>query len=110
MDEVNNGDGAGCWGPPRHCEFREDGTVSGSTGCNQFHGSYKVEGETIVIGPTRRRPGWPAGMTARWCSSATSSGRWQPHRVIIDAQGRLQLLDGSGAVQVGFSAGMIIVD
>jgi heat shock protein HslJ len=31
--------------------FADDGTVSGSGGCNQFSGSYTVDGESISIGP-----------------------------------------------------------
>jgi heat shock protein HslJ len=31
--------------------FAEDGTVSGSSGCNQYNGSYTLDGTAIAIGP-----------------------------------------------------------
>jgi heat shock protein HslJ len=32
-------------------EFADDGTLSGSSGCNTYSGSYTVEGDTVSIGP-----------------------------------------------------------
>jgi heat shock protein HslJ len=29
----------------------EDGTVSGTTGCNSFNGAYEIDGQNITIGP-----------------------------------------------------------
>ena len=31
--------------------FGVDGTVSGTTGCNSYNGTYKVDGASITIGP-----------------------------------------------------------
>ncbi len=31
--------------------FAEDGTVSGSSGCNTFTGEYKLEGDALTVGP-----------------------------------------------------------
>ncbi len=31
--------------------FGADGTVSGTTGCNQYNGTYKLDGGTITISP-----------------------------------------------------------
>jgi heat shock protein HslJ len=31
--------------------FNEDGTLSGNSGCNQYNGSYTVDGDQITIGP-----------------------------------------------------------
>jgi len=31
--------------------FTEDGKVSGSAGCNQYNGGYKLDGDAITIGP-----------------------------------------------------------
>jgi len=31
-------------------EFSEDGTVSGTDGCNRYHGTYTVEGDTLSVG------------------------------------------------------------
>lgn len=41
-----------------------DETISGDTGCNRFHGPYRVDGPTMSIGPltTTRRAGSPAEM------------------------------------------------
>ena len=32
-------------------EFSADGTISGSTGCNSFHGPYTLQGKKLEIGP-----------------------------------------------------------
>ena len=32
-------------------DFSADGTISGNTGCNSFHGDYTLEGETLHVGP-----------------------------------------------------------
>ena len=45
--------------------FSEDGTVSGSSGCNSYQGAYRVDGSSIVIGPlasTLRACGEPGVM------------------------------------------------
>jgi putative lipoprotein len=41
-----------------------DETISGDTGCNRFHGPYRVDGPTMSIGPlaATRRAGSPAEM------------------------------------------------
>jgi heat shock protein HslJ len=31
--------------------FNEDGTLSGNSGCNQYNGAYKINGDEITIGP-----------------------------------------------------------
>ncbi|MCP3981254.1 MAG: META domain-containing protein [bacterium] len=50
----NNGKGGVISVRPRttlHVEFGEDGTLSGSTGCNEFTGSYELDGDGIALGP-----------------------------------------------------------
>ncbi|PWB54460.1 MAG: hypothetical protein C3F13_06815 [Anaerolineales bacterium] len=45
-------------------DFGEDGTLSGSSGCNSYSGSYKLDGKNISIGPlvsTKMYCGEPAG-------------------------------------------------
>jgi heat shock protein HslJ len=32
-------------------EFGTDGTVSGTTGCNQYNGTFTVDGDRLTIGP-----------------------------------------------------------
>ena len=43
------------WGPSdgggRFVQFREEGRVAGSGGCNRFSGAYTQEGDTVRIGP-----------------------------------------------------------
>ncbi|WP_156760261.1 META domain-containing protein [Microbacterium karelineae] len=34
-----------------HIEFADDGTYSGSDGCNGIHGEYTAEGETLTLKP-----------------------------------------------------------
>jgi heat shock protein HslJ len=46
-------------------DFGEDGTLTGSSGCNSYSGSYKVDGKNISIGPlvsTKMYCGEPAGV------------------------------------------------
>jgi len=45
--------------------FDADGRVSGSAGCNRYHGSYELDGDTIRLSPmaaTRRMCAEPAGI------------------------------------------------
>jgi len=45
--------------------FGEDGTISGNAGCNNFTGSYTVDGDTLTVGPlatTRKMCSEPEGV------------------------------------------------
>src|SRR5690242_16248586 len=52
-------------GSTANITFADDGTVTGTGGCNSFHGSYTLNGNTIKIGPlasTQKSCADPAGV------------------------------------------------
>lgn len=75
--------------------FKADGSVSGSTGVNRFHGQAKIDGDRVTIGPlaTTRRAGPPALMDqeARFLKSIDRVRRFR-----IEPTGSLYLLNESG--------------
>ena len=81
--------------------FAEEGKrASGSTGCNRFSGTYKLDGEQLSFGPsmsTRRACPDPAGEVEAAFEQAL--GKTVKHRVTETA---LVLLDGDGAAVAKF--------
>lgn len=84
--------------------FAEDGTVSGSSGCNTFTGSYESEGRTLAVGPfasTKMLCSQPEGVMEQEASylAALQSA------VAYDVRGRtLTLYDAEGRRAVDFVA------
>jgi heat shock protein HslJ len=82
--------------------FAEDGTVSGSGGCNRFNGSYEVDGSAISFGPiasTKMACEEPAmGQETAFLAALAAS---TTYAISGDA---LELRDDTGALQVGFTA------
>jgi heat shock protein HslJ len=83
-------------------QFADDGTVSGSSGCNTYSGPYKVQGETITIGPL--------ATTKKLCEADVNEQE-TAYLAALEAatrfstrQGALELRDGGGALQVSYSA------
>ena len=80
--------------------FAADGRVSGFGGCNGFGGSYTLDGDSMQIGPlaaTRKACVEPEGVgeLESWYFAALERvATWSIH------EGRLQLRDGEGALQV----------
>jgi len=74
---LDSGDVVGTWSqtdsePKVDLELTEDGTVSGSDGCNQLNGAWKIDGSEVDLGP------FAATMKAcenvdTWLSAATSA-------------------------------------
>ncbi|WP_456826692.1 META domain-containing protein [Cellulomonas sp. P5_E12] len=74
---LESSDVVGTWSqtdtePPVDLELMEDGTVSGSDGCNQLNGTWKIDGSEVEFGP------FAATMMAcedvnTWLSAATSA-------------------------------------
>ncbi|GMU80060.1 MAG: hypothetical protein AMXMBFR46_28470 [Acidimicrobiia bacterium] len=64
----------------------EDGTVSGSTGCNEYSGSYEVDGRSITIGPLRT--------TRRACVDAAAGKQESDYLAALELA-RSFSLDGS---------------
>jgi putative lipoprotein len=79
--------------------FGDDGTVRGSTGCNELRGPYKIDGERIALGPfasSRRACLLPEAGTQEqaFLTALAASARFE---IVGD---RLTLRDGNGATQV----------
>lgn len=57
-------------------QFAEDGSMSGTTGCNNFAGTYKVDGSdlTITLGPVTRRACTDPALTAQEQAITTGLG------------------------------------
>jgi heat shock protein HslJ len=78
--------------------FGEDGSMTGSAGCNNYRASYKVEGDAISIGPaatTRMFCGEPEGIMEQETQYLTALETAATYRVDGD---RLQLRTAEGAL------------
>lgn len=64
----------------------DDGTISGNTGCNEYSGSYEVDGRSITIGPLRT--------TRRACVDAAAGGQESDYLAALELA-RSFSLDGS---------------
>jgi heat shock protein HslJ len=82
--------------------FTADGRMTGFGGCNGFGGSYTLDGTSMHIGPvtaTRKACIEPEGLgeLEGWYFAALERvATWSLH------EGRLQLRDGDGALQVDY--------
>jgi heat shock protein HslJ len=66
LDTIIDGDSASTPVGSGNITFAADGTVSGSTGCNTFNGSYEAADGTLTIGPlATTRKGCPADLGAQ---------------------------------------------
>ena len=104
---VNNGRGgvtSVLQGSEITAEFSVEGRVSGSSGCNAYSGGYELEGKSIVFTPisgTRKMCAEPPGIMEQelnFLQALEKSG------VYSIREGRLELRDAAGALQVSFSA------
>jgi heat shock protein HslJ len=80
--------------------FGEDGTVTGNGGCNNFNGTYEVDGTSISFGPiasTKMACDVLEQESAFFAALAAST------TYAINGE-TLELRDADGALQVGFSA------
>jgi len=102
---VNNGKGGVAslvQGTEITIQFREDGNVFGSSGCNNFMGEYKIEEGSITFGPqagTRKTCAGPEGIMEQesaFLQALENSKIWNIH------EDSLELRDESGALQVKF--------
>lgn len=66
----------------------EDGRVSGSSGCNRFHGPFTLEGDTLAIGPlASTRKACEEGLMSQereLLSALESAATWQIERGMLD--------------------------
>lgn len=81
---------------PPTMDFAADGTLSGTTGCNQFTGTYAVDGNSLTVSPLT--------MTMKLCEGSIGDGEALFAPAIqgssswaIDADGNL-LLSGAGDI------------
>jgi heat shock protein HslJ len=85
-------------------EFGEDGSLTGNSGCNEYHGSYKTTGSEIEIGPlasTRMACGEPAGVMDQESQYLAALGTAATYKI----EGKtleLRRKDGALAVQYTF--------
>jgi putative lipoprotein len=78
-----------------HITFTADGQVHGSGGCNNFTGSYTLEGATLALGPlARTRKACPPAILNREASFYEALGEIRGYRF---ERGLLLLLDAPGA-------------
>ncbi len=85
-------------------EFSDDGTITGTSGCNHYFGSYKLMGSTIVVGSI--------GSTKMYCSLPVGCmGQESAYFDLLGmaaafsfSAGHLHLLDGMGQELLVFSA------
>jgi heat shock protein HslJ len=84
--------------------FAEDGTMSGSAGCNNYRATYTIDGDTINIGPaaaTRKLCPSPEGVMeqeALYLAAIPNAATWS-----IDGD-TLELRDADGAKLAGYRA------
>ncbi len=103
---VNNGKGgvvSVLTGTELTAVFGEDGTVAGNGGCNEYSGSYTVDGESIDIGPlasTMKLCNEPAGVDDQESQFFAALDAATTYQVSGDV---LELRDDSGALQVSFT-------
>ena len=79
-----------------------DGTVSGSTGCNHYNGTYDIEGNQVVFGPaatTRKFCSEPEGIMEQEQQFLAALERASTFQV---TSGVLELRDENGSLQVSF--------
>ncbi|MGO1591885.1 MAG: META domain-containing protein [Ancrocorticia sp.] len=72
-----------------HITIAEDGTLSGTTGCNHVTGSWTAEGDTIEFGPMASTQMYCEGVD-EWLLNATSATIPNPdgaQLVIVDSDG-----------------------
>lgn len=85
-------------------EFADDGTVSGSGGCNTYTGTYTAEGEALTVGPlatTLTACSEPEGVEQQEAQFLAAMERATTYRVEGTT---LELRDDEGALQVSFQA------
>ncbi|MCB0131275.1 MAG: META domain-containing protein, partial [Caldilineaceae bacterium] len=83
--------------------FGEDGTLSGSAGCNNYSSSYTVDGDAIAIGPsasTRMMCAEPEGVMDQETSYLMALENAATYRLKGD---RLELRAADGALQVEYA-------
>jgi len=103
---INNGNEAvvtSALTPEVTATFAADGTLSGSDGCNEYNTTYSTDGDAIVISEAiattlRACPSDElAEQSAQYFAALVASATWS-----VDASGRLELRDDSGALQVSY--------
>ncbi len=81
--------------------FGTDGTLSGSSGCNSYSGSYKLSGSQITVGPlasTKKFCGEPAGVMdqeSQYLTALQTAATYQVEGNVLE----LRTQDGALAVQ-----------
>jgi heat shock protein HslJ len=83
-------------------EFGEDGTLTGSSGCNRYRGTFRSDGHAILIGPlATTRMACPEPLMEQEARYLAALGRASRHAIDGDT---LELRDDAGALEVAFEA------
>jgi heat shock protein HslJ len=85
--------------------FTENGSVSGSAGCNSYFAAYTANGTSLFLGPvgsTKKYCGEPGGIMGQEQSFLSLLSR--AYRYKIDG-GQLELVDSEGNGLLWFGAG-----
>jgi len=85
--------------------FTENGTVSGSCGCNQYFASYTAAGSSLTLGPvgsTKKYCGEPAGIMGQEQAFLSLLSRAGGYKIEGD---QLELVDTEGKGLLWFGAG-----
>ena len=84
--------------------FGADGSLTGSTGCNSFHGSYTLDGTAIEVGPL--------AATKKACASKEASAQEAGYLAALESAVRidqvaddLTLLNAKGQMAVTLKRG-----
>ena len=102
---VNNGKGGVTSllaGTEITASFGADGTLSGSSGCNNFSGGYEVEGNVLKIGPlagTRKMCARPEGIMEQEGNYLQALEKGSTYRIDENV---LELRSESGSLQISF--------
>jgi len=110
LAEVVDGDAIVTIASEATVSFGEDGSLTGSTGCNNLMGDYAVNGTTIKVGPVATtKMACMDAAASQWESTLLAAlaqaGQWQ-----ITLDGWLQLSDADGNLLVGFVPGPVAGD
>ena len=88
--------------------FNEDGSLTGSAGCNTYSAAYQLDGNKITIGPaatTRMFCGEPAGVMEQETAYLQALGKVTSYQIQGDV---LTLLDAEGTRMVEYRANQLV--
>ena len=110
LSEIAMGDAIATIASDASLTFAEDGSLTGSTGCNNLMSDYVVDGATLKVGPVAttkmacKDPDTTQTETALLSALEEAAG-WS-----ITPDGWLELTDTNGALLAGFTPATVTVN